>query len=129
MRDRLNHLLREKQSIIPIEDYRTRLSVIADLADYLIDNGVIVLPCKVGDMVDKFFSHNTVIALWYDDPTDKRCSHLLWHGMAWDIPEKHMSLPFVKFMGIVAESIDKSDTLNIKVELTREEALKGAEGK
>ena len=51
MRDRLNWLLREEQSIIPIEDYRTRLSVIADIADYLIDNGVIVLPCKVGQTV------------------------------------------------------------------------------
>lgn len=51
MRDRLNWLLREEQSIIPIEDYRTRLSVIADIADYLIDNGVIVPPCKVGDIV------------------------------------------------------------------------------
>ena len=51
MRDRLNWLLREEQSIIPIEDYRTRLSVIADIADYLLDNGVIVPPCKVGDIV------------------------------------------------------------------------------
>ncbi len=104
--------------------------ILENFADYLLDNGVIVPPCKVGDMVDKFFSHNNVIALWYDDPVDKHYSNMLWRGMAWDIPENYKSLPFVKFMGIVAESIDKSDTLNIKVELTKEEsALKGAEGK
>ena len=94
------------------------------IADYLLKNGVIVPPCKVGDMVDIFFSHNTVIALWYDDPKDKHYYDMLWRGMAWNIPESYKSLPFVKFIGIVAETIDKSDTLNIKIELSKEEAKK-----
>lgn len=51
MRERLIELLRYGKKIIPINDDRTRLSVIADIAAYLSDNGVIVPPCKVGDTV------------------------------------------------------------------------------
>ena len=127
MRDRLIELLNAYPCMSTAEDCFIE-SISADLADYLLANGVVVMPCKVGDMVDKFFSHNTIIALWYENPTDKRYSDMLWCDMAWNIPENYKSLPFVKFMGIVAESIDKSDTLNIKVKLTREEAEKALKG-
>ena len=92
------------------------------IADYLLANGVIAPPCKVGDMIDKFFSHNTRIALWYEDPTDRHYSNMLWRGMAWNIPKNYKALTFVKFMGIVADNISESDILNIKIELSKEEA-------
>lgn len=99
------------------------IKALRKLADYedAEENGLLVrLPCKVGDMVDKFFSHNTIIALWYEDPTDRHYSDMLWRGMAWNIPENYKSLPFVKFMGIVAETVYESDTLNIKIEFSKE---------
>lgn len=65
MRDRLISLLRQEKNIIPIEDDRTRFSVISDIADYLLANGVIVLPSggkealfgavdALADMVNQF---------------------------------------------------------------------------
>lgn len=124
MRERLIELIIDKLIIQAFDNgeyIETEVNV-DEIADYLLENGVVVLPFKVGDMIDKFFSHNTIIALWYDDPVDKHHSHLLWCGMAWDIPEDYKSLRFAKFMGVVAERIDKSDTLNIKIMLAKEEA-------
>lgn len=79
------------------------------------DGRVVVLPFTVGDTVDRLFSHNEVIALWYDKPDDKDYSYLLWRGMAWEIPEEYRNLAFLRIKGIVPETIDKADTINIQV--------------
>ena len=54
MRDRLIELIR-KSGYVDTWNYHTddfkEPNPIYELADYLIDNGVIVLPCKVGDVV------------------------------------------------------------------------------
>lgn len=79
------------------------------------DEKVVVLPCKVGTLPDNLFSHNSLIALWYDKPDDKGYSHLLWRGMAWDIPEEYKELRLIEIMGIIPESIDKADAINLLV--------------
>ena len=89
--------------------------------DYLLANGVIVPPCKAGDLPDKLFSHNSIIAIWVEIPKE-HCSQRLWRGMAWDIPEKYKEMPFKRIFGSIPESIYEADTINILVDLTKEEA-------
>ena len=74
MRDRLFDLLRREENIIPIEDKRTRWSVIANIADYLIANGVIVPLVKVGDtvyQVDSVRIYESKITAIYQDGIGK----------------------------------------------------------
>ena len=56
MRDRLIELLDKKISIVELVDSDEVWTIkkIAELADYLLKNGVIVPPCKVGD---KIYAH------------------------------------------------------------------------
>lgn len=87
----------------------------------MIANGVIVPPCKVGDLPDRIFSHNSIIALWVEIPKE-HYSQRLWRGMAWNIPEEYKELQFKRIFGSVPENIYEGDTINILVELTKEEA-------
>lgn len=62
MRDKLIELIRKAKTKIvfyatdgtPIREYKRLIverSEAKDLADYLLENGVIILPCKIGDTV------------------------------------------------------------------------------
>ena len=83
-------------------------------ADHLIANGVTISPLTVGDMVDKWFSHNETVAIWHDKKGEN-CHCLLWKGMGWDIPNEFKKLCFIKFFGTIPESIMDADTINIEV--------------
>ena len=76
---------------------------------------LLVLPCKVGDAIDKLFSHNEIIALWYKTQKDRDHSYLLWKGEAWSIPKKYKKQRILKFFGTIPEKITESDTLNLLV--------------
>lgn len=93
------------------------------LADHLLANGVIVPPCKVGDLPDRIFSHNAIISIWVDVP-EEHYAQRLWRGMAWDIPEEYKEMPFKEIFGSIPESLCEADTINVLVELTKEEAEK-----
>lgn len=97
------------------------------VAEYLLVNGVIALPVSVGDLPDRVFSHNSIIAIWIDIPND-HYSQRLWRGMAWDIPKQYSEMKFKKIFGTIAENISESDTINILVDLTREEAERALKG-
>ena len=118
MRDRLIELI-EQHSDKRLAKHIPMTS--EGLADYLLANGVIVPPCKVGDLPDRVFSHNSIIAIWIDIPNE-HYSQRLWRGMAWDIPKQYSEMKFKKIFGTIAENISESDTINILVDLTREEA-------
>lgn len=118
MRDRLIELISKVQYMGGLEE---------KLADHLLANGVIVPPCKVGDLPDRMFSHNSIIAIWIDIPND-HYSQRLWRGMAWDIPKQYSEMKFKKIFGTIAENISESDTINILVDLTREEAERALKG-
>ena len=76
------------------------------------------IPCEVGDLIDKVFSHNEIVALWYEEPTeDVRYDKQIWRGMAWDIPKVYKECKFIKIFGTVPESIVEADTINIRIEL------------
>ena len=94
---------------------------VKELADYLLANGVIFPPCKVADLPDRIFSHNSIIAIWAEIPKE-HSSQRLWRGMAWDIPEKYKELQFKSILGIVPECIYEGDTINVLVDLTKEKA-------
>ena len=122
MRDRLIELLRKKY-----DHFCDQCGVNKDsrytenLADYLLANGVVCLPCKVGDLPDRVFSHNSIIAIWIDIPNE-HYSQRVWRGMAWDIPKQYSEMKFKKIFGTIA------DTINILVDLTREEAERALKG-
>lgn len=82
------------------------------IADYLLQNGVVVLPCKVGDVNDTIIPHNSIVAIWREID-DYGTSELLWTGMAWEIPSKYKGLKFKRIFGTVPETIVKADAINI----------------
>lgn len=118
-RERLIELLKEEKCFARYMTDDERREI---LADYLLSNGVVVLPCKVEDIIDKIISHNEDIALWHK--TEERNSKLLWRGMAHEIPDEHKTSLFKRIFGTVPETIAEADTVNILVETER--ALEGA---
>ena len=70
---------------------------------------------RVIDAIDKLFSHNEIIALWYDKTEDKDHSYLLWKGEAWRLPQMFQNLALLRFKGIIPENISEADTINIQV--------------
>ena len=71
---------------------------------------------KLHETVDKFFSHNEIVALWKEEKDEISYHKLLWRGMAWDIPKEYKTCKFVKIFGTIPESITEADTINIEVE-------------
>lgn len=68
---------------------------------------------NLGDAIDTIFSHNSIVAIHYDN---KAYYEQLWRGMAWDMPEQFKLCTHWSIHGFIAESIDRSDTINIVVE-------------
>lgn len=68
---------------------------------------------KLKNAVDKLFSHNETIALWYE--TDKGFKVLLWRGDAWGLPKKHEKLRIARFFGTIPQTINYADTINILI--------------
>ena len=71
MRDRLIELLKESSQYIKEQD-----SLIEIIADYLLENGVIVPPCKVGDKMYKLCSVNSLIKfgdMWDGRTVETNC--------------------------------------------------------
>lgn len=86
-----------------------------ELAEADKDGRCVVLPIRVIDAIDKLFSHNEIIALWYDKKEDRDHSYLLWRGEAWRLPHEFGNLALLKFKGIVSGTLGESDTINIQV--------------
>ena len=95
-----------------ITDITEKLAEYEDLEEQSL---LLRLPCKVGEAVDKLFSHNEVVALWYDKPSDKNHSYLLWRGMAHQIPKEYKENRILKFKGIIPERFSESDTINLLI--------------
>lgn len=70
-RERLINLLEQEKAF---SRYITDDERREQLADYLLENGVIVLPCKVGDTVYKFCPYCIICARLHTDP--KFCGEL-----------------------------------------------------
>jgi hypothetical protein len=105
----------QKERLAAYEDTGLTPEEATDLAQAKRDGRCVVLPCKVGDTVDKLFSHNEIIALWYDKPNDRDGSYFLWRGEAWRLPENYKPLRLLRFFGTVPERISEADTINILV--------------
>lgn len=108
-----------QSSLDPVDD----IILLQGAVNMILAADVIVPPCKVADLPDRIFSHNSIIAIWVEIP-EEHCSQRLWRGMAWDIPEKYREMQFKRIFGNIPESIYEADTINVLVELTREEAEK-----
>jgi len=68
---------------------------------------------KLSKAIDVIFSHNEIIAVW--EKINEREHEMKWRGMAWDLPEKYKNIKNWKIFGVIPESIDEADTINIKV--------------
>ena len=112
MRERLIELIAESA-------LKGDYTYIPDVADYLLANGVIVLPCKVGDtvyMIDDYDCEPYVLAVKIDHIKIDKIS--VWVGLRYPLGIKHTPL-------VPVDDIGKT------IFLTREEAekaLKGGEG-
>ena len=92
------------------------LDRLRELAEADRDGRLVVLPCKVGDTVDRLFSHNEVIALWEEHKLEEASpKYLLWRGMAHALPVEYKNRIFVRVFGTIPESIMNADTVNILV--------------
>ena len=65
------------------------------------------------DTVGVLFSPNEIIALW--EKEDKHHDILVWHGMAWDIPENYQNIDRWQIFGVIQDKITESDRINIKI--------------
>lgn len=92
------------------------LDRLRELAEADRDGRCVVLPCKVGDTVDRMFSHNEIIALWEEHKQEEASpKYLLWKGMAHALPPEYKGRIFARVFGTVPESIVDADTVNILV--------------
>ena len=78
------------------------------------------LPCKVGDVVDKLFSHNEIISLWVEVKEEIIFKRLIWNGMAWNIPENLKQCNFEKIFGTIPQQITQADVINIVITSSKE---------
>lgn len=69
---------------------------------------------KVNRIIDRLISHNEVVAIWVEDTNMTK--HLLWRGMAHEIPKKYRKRKFRRFFGTIPRSIVEADTINILLE-------------
>ena len=77
-------------------------------------------PLTIRQAIDNMFSHNSIVCLWYQYPKDEKGEYrkLYERTMAWDIPEEFLDCRINKVLGLVSESITKSDTINLLIQLT-----------
>ena len=68
---------------------------------------------KLSEAIDVIFSHNEIIAVW--ERINEQEHEMKWRGMAWELPDKYKNIIDWKIFGIVPETINKADTINIKV--------------
>ena len=68
---------------------------------------------KLVDAIDNIFSHNEIISIW--EKTDEHSSTLMWHGMAWGLPEQYRNAEEWRIFGIIPYSIVEADVINIKI--------------
>ena len=74
------------------------------------------LPCKVKDLIDKFIGHNEIVGIWEWRKGKEGGYHiLLCRGEAWNIPKEYLDRTALKIFGIIPESINRADTVNISV--------------
>lgn len=68
---------------------------------------------KLEEAIDVIFSHNEVVAIWdkYDDFHDI----CVWHGMAWDLPDKYKNVDRWQIFGAIVDKYTDSDRINIKI--------------
>lgn len=70
----------------------------------------------VGDMIDKVFSHNEIIALWEERKSEKGSpKYRIYKGMAHALPKEHKDRIFVRVFGTLVENVTESDVINILV--------------
>lgn len=99
-----------------------------ELADAERDGRCVVLPCKVGDTVDRLFSHNEIIAIWEEHKNEEASpKYLLWKGMAHALPAEYSERVFLRVFGTIPESMWSADVINILVTPIITPALKGTE--
>lgn len=68
---------------------------------------------RVKDLIYNIIDHNSIVAIWADDPEDTHYSRLQWKGMANSIPEKMGNLKFKRIFSAEADKIENSDIINI----------------
>ena len=91
------------------------------LADCLLENGVIVLPFSIGQLIDTVFSHNSRVCITVEDEHDNHFSKSIFTGMGWEIPDTIKTMKCKRIYACIPESISDSDVLHIEAE----KALKG----
>lgn len=68
---------------------------------------------KLSEAIDTIFSHNEIIAVW--ERVNEREHKMKWRGMGWELPDKYKNIKDWKVFGVVPETINEADTINIKV--------------
>jgi hypothetical protein len=65
------------------------------------------------DAIDNIFSHNEIIAILEEE--DEHHDVLVWHGMAWQLPEEYKNIEKWQIVGVIADKITESDRININI--------------
>ena len=68
---------------------------------------------KLSKAIDVIFSHNEIIAIW--EKINEQEYEMKWRGMGWELPDKYKNIANWQIFGVIPESIDEADTINIRV--------------
>ena len=74
-------------------------------------------PISIKKSIDCLYSHNEIVALWYQPISDIRSYKMFYYGMAWAIPDRYHDMEIIKIFGCIPESIDKADTINLLIDI------------
>lgn len=69
---------------------------------------------KLGKAIDRIFSHNSIVAIYKNNPTNHE-SIMTWRGEAWRMPPIYRNERHWIIFGTVAESLWESDVINIRI--------------
>ena len=68
---------------------------------------------RVKDLIYNIIDHNSIVAIWCDDPEDTHYANRLWKGMAHSIPEDIGNLRFKRIFSSIPETVSEGDVINI----------------
>ena len=68
---------------------------------------------RVKDLIYNIVDHNSIVAIWQDDPQDTHYSIRMWKGMAHSIPKEIENLKFKRIFSSIPETVLEGDVVNI----------------
>ena len=74
-----------------------------------------VFGIRLDDLPYNIIDHNSIVAIWEDDPQDTHYANRLWKGVAHSIPPHLLERKFKRIFSSIPETILEGEPINIEV--------------